>query len=281
MLLTDGEPETPEDFEAVQRFGEQEIAQIERALGAVSEDAKQQLPLLIRQWAVLIIKGRGSLEPIPPDKATPKKQRDCLNDLSKKLSAASLKIYNLPSSVDERLIDELGNCRDKNGELKPDAWIGYSRASDWLDNLAAKKIEVPRGAPPKHELRKAARELASIYHCLTGQCPTISYNSYKEWRETFEERFAVAMIDGEQPEPEARRIAFASCLARWLDMHPATSEPDRCAWCGKAETPGNVVPFSAEPAGHVWLHHRCWQPWFAQRQEQAAAALASLGVADG
>ena len=101
-----------------------------------------------------------------------------------------------------------------------------------------------------------------------------------DWRETYEERLALAMIDGEQAEPEARRIARESCVARWLDMHPATSEPDRCAWCGKTDTPGDIVPFGTEPIGHVWLHHRCWEPWCGHRRAQAAEALRCLGIID-
>ena len=102
--------------------------------------------------------------------------------------------------------------------------------------------------------------------------------SHDDWRQTYEERLAVAMIDGEQPEPEARRVAWESCIVRWWDLHPVRSAPDHCAECGRTGLPGNIVPFGAEPAGHAWLHPGCWSSWFAGRREQAAAALASMGI---
>lgn len=87
------------------------------------------------------------------------------------------------------------------------------------------------------------------------------------------------MIEGEQPEPEARRIAHEHCVARWLDLHPLISAADRCVWCDKADRPGNIVPFGAEPPGHAWLHPRCWADWHADRRDEAVEALAGFGIA--
>ncbi|SUS06240.1 hypothetical protein DF3PB_2580004 [uncultured Defluviicoccus sp.] len=102
-----------------------------------------------------------------------------------------------------------------------------------------------------------------------------------DWREVYEERLAVATIDGEQAEPEARRIAWECCVVRWLDLHPIISAADRCAGCGKADRPGNIVPFGTEPPGHSWLHPRCWADWHAGRRAEAVEALARFGIAKG
>ena len=100
-----------------------------------------------------------------------------------------------------------------------------------------------------------------------------------DWGECFEERLAVAMIDGEQPEPEARQIAWECCIIRWLDLHPVRSAPDHCAQCGRTDLPGNILPFGAEPIGHAWLHPGCWERWHARRLAEATAALSPLGIA--
>lgn len=105
--------------------------------------------------------------------------------------------------------------------------------------------------------------------------------SAEDWQIYFDERSGIAEFDGGLPRRDAEARAFESCVVRWLELHPATSEPDRCAWCGKADAPGNVVPFGAEPKGHVWLHHRCWRPWHSKRREEAKDALRAMGLAAG
>jgi hypothetical protein len=68
--------------------------------------------------------------------------------------------------------------------------------------------------------------------------------------------------------------ASAHRVAEWLNQHPAPSTPDRCAWCGKDESPGAVVaPFGAGPGTHAWLHPECWSAWHQARQAHAIAVL--------
>lgn len=99
-----------------------------------------------------------------------------------------------------------------------------------------------------------------------------------DWCKWFEERLAVAMLDGEQSESDVRRIAWECCVVRWLDLHPAPTEPGQCAWCDDTATPGNIVPFGTNAAGHTWLHPRCWQPWIASRRKAAEAKLKAMGI---
>jgi hypothetical protein len=65
--------------------------------------------------------------------------------------------------------------------------------------------------------------------------------------------------------------ASAHRVAEWLNQHPAPSTPDRCAWCGKDESP--VVPFGAGPGTHAWLHSECWSAWHQARRAHAIAVL--------
>lgn len=89
------------------------------------------------------------------------------------------------------------------------------------------------------------------------------------------------MVDGEQAEGEARRIAFEGCVVRWLDLHPVISSPDQCAGCGKPDRPGKIVPSGSVPLGHAWLHPGCWHQWSVARRAEAVTALVAMGVAGG
>jgi hypothetical protein len=50
-----------------------------------------------------------------------------------------------------------------------------------------------------------------------------------DWRERFDAQLAMAMIDGEQPEVEARRIAWEGYLALWCEMHPVATRDQAAA----------------------------------------------------
>ena len=95
----------------------------------------------------------------------------------------------------------------------------------------------------------------------------------QDWRQFFEERAAILEYDHELPKPEAERQAFEWCVVEWLNQHPSPSEPDRCAWCGKPEDVGTIVPFGVEA---TWLHHACWEPWHQERRKEAASAMAGV-----
>ena len=96
-----------------------------------------------------------------------------------------------------------------------------------------------------------------------------------DWKHFYGERAAVLEYDHELPRPEAERRAWEWCIVEWLNQHPAPSEPGRCAWCGKPEDAGVVVPFGVEAA---WLHHECWRPWHQERRQEAVSGLAEMGI---
>jgi hypothetical protein len=67
-------------------------------------------------------------------------------------------------------------------------------------------------------------------------------------------------------------------ITEWLDQNPEPSDPGRCAWCRKGETPDAVVvPFGVLPSTHTWLHPRCWRAWHDARCARALAAIGAQG----
>src|ERR1700677_2361446 len=103
--------------------------------------------------------------------------------------------------------------------------------------------------------------------------------SGEDWRALFEERAAIAEIDGGLTPAPAEARAFACCVAEWLNRNPARSPPGRCLGCGEADHSHDpLLPFGIEPTGHAWLHSRCWPAWSASRKDQAVAALVAFAI---
>ena len=73
---------------------------------------------------------------------------------------------------------------------------------------------------------------------------------------------------------------ITNCVVEWLNRNPAHSPPGSCLGCGGREHAHDpLLPYGAEPAGHVWLHSRCWPGWHEARKAKAAAALSLPRVA--
>ena len=96
----------------------------------------------------------------------------------------------------------------------------------------------------------------------------------QDWRQFFEERAAILKYDHELPKPDAEARAWEWCIVEWLNQNPSPSEQDRCAWCGKPEDVGTIVPFgesklpgSITPAGSPGTRRdakkrlRQWPKW--------------------
>ncbi|MFZ5690216.1 MAG: hypothetical protein ACOY5F_03070 [Pseudomonadota bacterium] len=103
--------------------------------------------------------------------------------------------------------------------------------------------------------------------------------SGEDWRAFFDERAAIAAFDGGLPRDQAEARAFARCVTEWLNRNPARSSFGRCLGCGGSDhVHDKLLPFGTEPAGHAWLHSRCWPAWHAARKAEAVAALAAMGI---
>jgi hypothetical protein len=59
---------------------------------------------------------------------------------------------------------------------------------------------------------------------------------------------------------EAGRAVFDIVLTERLNTTPPDTDPSRCAWCGKSETPDGTLPLVVGTR-HVWLRPDCWAPW--------------------
>ena len=93
----------------------------------------------------------------------------------------------------------------------------------------------------------------------------------------FRSRATFAEFDGGLPRDQTEALAFACCVAEWLNRNSVRSPPGRCLGCGANEQAHDpLLPFGAQQTGHAWLHSHCWREWYAGRRAQAAAALAAL-----
>ena len=73
--------------------------------------------------------------------------------------------------------------------------------------------------------------------------------------------------------------AFSCCVTEWMNRSPEISSSDQCAACGGGDSANEpLLPFGGEPDGHAWLHSRCWQGWYDGRKDDAATALAKMGI---
>ena len=130
--------------------------------------------------------------------------------------------------------------------------------------------------PPAELLTELAKHKPAIISLLqtAGECW-----SADDYRLLYEERAAIAEIDGQLTRHEAGNIAFDSCVVAWLHRHAVGSDPGRCAWCEKPDREGHtIVPFLAEDNGHTWLHPECRRDWFQQRRQMAVRALGAMGL---
>jgi hypothetical protein len=105
-------------------------------------------------------------------------------------------------------------------------------------------------------------------------------NGIEYWR-VFNERFANRTAHGVEPEL-ARLEAFDRALSEWLkrsfDLIDATTDPNRCAHCGKAGDDA-LLPMGPNAHGwHAWIHDQCHEPWRKTRQMKALTALSAYDL---
>ena len=131
-------------------------------------------------------------------------------------------------------------------------------------------------APPAAVLDALSRHKAEIMVLLR---PAEDGWSAEDWQVFFEERAGIVEFDGGLPRAEAEAQAFACCVVEWLNRNPERSPAGRCLGCGDREHAHDpLLPYGVEPAGHVWLHSRCWPTWYAARQAKAVSTLTAMGI---
>ncbi len=136
-------------------------------------------------------------------------------------------------------------------------------------------LEAP-SAPPEAVLDNLNRHKSEILELLS-----VHEWSSQDWLAYFEERAAIAEIDGEMPRQEAERIALNDAVATWLHKNPPGQQSeDRCAACGEGfgEMGQDTVPLIAGPGQHAWLHHHCIDAWHHRLRQEAVRALETMGI---
>ena len=63
------------------------------------------------------------------------------------------------------------------------------------------------------------------------------------------------------PRLEAERVAYEIVLVEFLNRTYPNTASDRCACCGRPETPDATLLPIGVGARHAWLHDDCWAPW--------------------
>ena len=134
-------------------------------------------------------------------------------------------------------------------------------------------------APPPASLIDLLKEhKAEVIGLLCRETHTWST---ADWLAYYDERAGIAEYDGGLPRAEAEALAYAGCVAEWLDQNPVCSSPDRCLQCGEPDhLSDSLTPFGIEPAGPAWLHHRCWDDWQVDRKDTAVAALSAVSITE-
>jgi hypothetical protein len=136
-----------------------------------------------------------------------------------------------------------------------------------------------KAEPPQSVLDALSRHKFAIL-ALIG--PSQSGWSAEHWRAYFDDRIAIGEANNGLPRAGAKAWAWACCVIEWLNQHPAPSPPERCAWCGRPESPSAVVlPFGTNAGTHAWLHAECWPAWYQARRAKAIAALRAIGIQAG
>jgi hypothetical protein len=100
------------------------------------------------------------------------------------------------------------------------------------------------------------------------------------WRRKFEDRTIVVQRVRNLPQAEAERAAFDIVLVEFLNATHPNTDPNRCAACGRPETPGGVLLPIGVGARHAWLHDCCWAEWRDGRRAEAIALLAGMEITE-
>ena len=100
-----------------------------------------------------------------------------------------------------------------------------------------------------------------------------------DWQSYFDERAAIAEIDGKLSQSEAEALAYECCVVQWMNLNPPPENgPECCVQCGNPMDDLAALPFLTGAGGHVWMHSGCHTPWMRRRQAEAAGALRHMGI---
>jgi hypothetical protein len=101
---------------------------------------------------------------------------------------------------------------------------------------------------------------------------------HSELRRIFEGHAAAVMRLRGLPRLEAERVACEMVLVERLNAAHPDTDPNRCAHCGRSETPDAILLPMGVGVRHAWLHSDCWATWREARRRAAIEALAAMGI---
>lgn len=131
--------------------------------------------------------------------------------------------------------------------------------------------------PPEAVLGLLRDHKRDIVHLLT---PGRLGWSEQGWRAYYDERVAFNETSNGLTLQEAQKRALECCVALWMDDRNTGSVPGSCAHCGGPDSVRNEIQaIGTKRATLSFVHRRCWPEWYAQRKDDAAAALSMMGLA--
>lgn len=135
-------------------------------------------------------------------------------------------------------------------------------------------------APPPLPILKALRRYKTEIVKLLGS-GSEGWTA-DDWRQFFDERAAIAELDGGLPRAVAEARALECCVVQWMNRHgPRPTDPGSgCGHCGEPMSESDSLPFLTG-CGHIWLHCSCHGPWIAKLRSEAVEALAAMGTRSG
>jgi len=141
------------------------------------------------------------------------------------------------------------------------------------------KLKSDHGALPDDLVAKARAHKAAIIQALRPKKSRADWGR-DEWQTYYDERAAIGEHDGNTTQVDAERLALEDCLSHWLAINPPEPcPPDTCAHCGKPSGEvgsDSVAVLAGRPNEHLWLHHRCYEPFRASRRRDATKSLPEL-----
>jgi len=105
--------------------------------------------------------------------------------------------------------------------------------------------------------------------------------SVADWRAFFDERAAIAQIDGGLDRVQAERHAYTDCVRQFLRRHPPGYRPDvNCLQCGGMVIKAEAWPLVCPDNLARWVHHSCFEDFRLLRVRDAVLCLDRLGIVD-
>ncbi len=98
-----------------------------------------------------------------------------------------------------------------------------------------------------------------------------------DWQYFCNERAGILEHDGKYSRAEAERIAYQTCIIRWMNENPPThNDINTCPPCQKQNNQDSIPVL--KKGGHIWLHDKCHAGWLESRKQEAMEALAKIGI---